>query len=363
MPADNLQPLLDQLLLLVTDTERFHLTLAQRGGHDKASRAVLAVLAEFRAMVNGVRNRVMAASQQYVVAFVGAGNVGKSTLLNRLLNADLAPRRNGPCTACPVEFRFGESYSASVEFIQSLKKPVYHCESSEDIHRRLTELADSEGAQSSENIRRISVTAPLALLRNNGLVIADTPGFGAAQTNGAEGSHEEALKRYLERDVAQVFWIVLAEQGITKREIEFQRSMFATRCHDIVVTGSEEFNAVEQDRFRKRFAPLFDAIPPTFHFVSGRTGLGVDELAKRIGTLDGRLIAAFDQLKSLAQDLRAWVEQYRVNSPYLRLTFWNPASWADWDHNFNGHELTRILTMDCSRSLPHPRLGDLTNDF
>lgn len=342
MPADNLPPLLDQLLLLVTDTERFH----GRAGQDKAAGAVLAVLDEFRATVNGVRNRVMAASQRYVVAFVGAGNVGKSTLLNRLFDADLAPRRNGPCTTCPVEFTFGEAYTVSVEFFQSLRKPVYHCECSEDIHGRLTEMADSDGAESSESIRRISVTAPLALLRNNGLVIADTPGFGAAQTDGAEGSHEEALRRYLEKDVAQVFWVVLAEQGITKREIRFQQSTFGTRCHDIVVTGCEDYEASDRDRFRKRFAPLFDSVPPTFHFVSGKTGLGVDLLTKRIATLDGRLGAALDQLTSLARDLRQWVTQYRSNHPYCRMTFWNPASWANWQHNFHEHELTNILKLD-----------------
>lgn len=362
MPADNLKPLLDELLLLVTDTERFHAAHDHFGGQNQTSRAVLAILAEFRSTVNGVRNRVLAASQRYIVAFVGAGNVGKSTLLNRLFDADLAPRRNGPCTACPVEFHFGETYSASVEFFQSLRKPVYRCESSEDIHRRLTELADSEGAQSSESIRRVSVTAPLPLLCNNGLVIADTPGFGAAQTDGAEGSHESALRRYLEKDVAQVFWIVLAEQGITKREIEFQKSVFGTRCHDVVVTGSEDYDAADRDRFRKRFAPLFDSIPPTFHFVSGKTGLGVDELAKRIATLDGRLEAALDQLTSLALDLRTWVAQYRANFPYVRLIFWNPASWANWDRNFNGHELAAILALDSSSSDHNPPLRDSIND-
>ena len=362
MPADNPQPLLDQLLLLVTDSERFHAAQGERGGHDQTARAVSAVLAEFRLTVNGIRNRVMAASQRYIVAFVGAGNVGKSTLLNRLFDADLAPRRNGPCTACPVEFHFGETYTVSVEHFQSLQKPKYHCECSEGIHRRLTELADSNGSQSSESIRRVSVTAPLALLRNNGLVIADTPGFGAAQTDGAEGSHEAALRRYLKKDVAQVFWVVLAEQGITKREIEFQKSVFGTRCHDVVVTGSEDYDAADRDRFRKRFKSLFDSIPPTFHFVSGRTGLGIDELAKRISTLDGRLGAALDQLTSLAQDLRDWGARYRADHPYQHLTFWNPASWAQWACNFHGHELTEILTLDGSSLLPHPPLRDSTND-
>ncbi len=289
MHADSLRPLLDQLLLLVTDSERFHSAQSQQDGYKEPSRDVLAVLSEFRSMVNVIRNRVLAASMQYVVAFVGAGNVGKSTLLNRLFGSDLAPRRNGPCTACPVEFRFGESFAVAVEFVQSLKKPLYRCDSLDGIRSRLSQLADSDGSQASESIRRVSVSAPLALLRDNSLVVADTPGFGAAQLDDAEGSHEAALKRYLEKNVAQVFWIVLAEQGITKREIDFYKNVFGTRCHDIVVTGSEDYGPVDQDRFRKRFAQLFDTTPPAFHFVSGKTGVGVDELAKRIATLDGRL--------------------------------------------------------------------------
>lgn len=358
MPAVSQEHLLDRLLLLVTDTERFHVAQTLRSQDEQSTRAILAVLKEFRTMLNGVRNRVIAASEQYVVAFVGAGNVGKSTLLNRLFGADLAPRRNGPCTACPVEFRFGDEFCASVEFMQSLRKPIYRCDCVEDIHRRLSELADSDGAQSSESIRRVCVTAPLPLLRNNGLVIADTPGFGAAQMPGAEGAHEKALKRYLERDVAQVFWIVLAEQGITKREIEFQKNVFGTRCNDIVVTGCEDYESRDRERFRKRFTSFFDTVPPTFHFVSGRTGLGVDELAMRISTLDGRLGAAFDQVKSFALDLRNWVNQYKTNHPYLRLTLWNPASWADWEHKFNDHELTSILNLDRSNANHDLTLGD-----
>lgn len=343
MPAADLLPVIDQLLLLVCDSERFHGAAA---GNSSAHGSILAVLAEFRLLVNGIRNRVLTASQRYVVAFVGAGNVGKSTLLNRLLGAELAPRRNGPCTACPVEFSYGDQHTVAVEYFQSLRKPTYQCLHAEDVHRCLAQLADSDGAQASESIRRISVTVPLDLLRNNGLVIADTPGFGAAQTNGAERSHQEALKRYLERDVAQVMWVVLAEQGITRTEADFHRLVFGSICHDLLVTGSEDYNETDQSRFRKRFATLFHAMPPAFRFVSGRTGLGVDELKMRIASIDGRLTSAEDVLASIAKDLRAWVIQNREAHPYQRPVFWNPTTWAQWRQTFPLDVLTDILTFE-----------------
>ena len=341
MRADSLLPLIDGLLLLISESERFQVATADPSS---ACQSIRAVLAEFRTSVNSIRKRVVAASQRYVVAFAGAGNVGKSTLLNRILGTELAPRRNGPCTACPVEFRYGEHYTVAVDYLQSIRKPNYACATVDDVQQCLVALADSDGGKSSDSIRRVSVSAPLALLRNNGLVIADTPGFGAAQTDGAEGSHQEALTRYLERDVAQVLWVVLAEQGLTKREIDFHRKFFSSFCHDIIVTGSEDYTDDDKLRFRKRFSPLFESIPPEFHFVSGKTGIGVDELSQRIASIDGRLTSAEAKLVSVAADLRAWLVQHREANPYQRFQLWNPAAWAQWARQFQSHAIRSVLS-------------------
>ena len=52
MLVDNIRPMLDQLLLLVTDTERYHVAQEHRGSQAQTIKALLAVLAEFRATVN-----------------------------------------------------------------------------------------------------------------------------------------------------------------------------------------------------------------------------------------------------------------------------------------------------------------------
>jgi transglutaminase-like putative cysteine protease len=130
-----------------------------------------------------------------------------------------------------------------------------------------------------------------------------------------------------------------------------------------VVNISDDYDAADRERFRKRFSTLFDSIPPTFHFVSGKTGLGVKELAKRIASIDGRIDAAHDNLRKLAQDLRNWVEQYRISYPYQRLTFWHPASWADLEHNFEEHELTHILQLDNKRFKCDLSPGGFNDDF
>jgi GTP-binding protein EngB required for normal cell division len=295
-------------------------------------------------MLNEIRRRVKAASKRYVVAVVGLTNVGKSTLLNALFGVDLAPRRNGPCTAAPIEFVYGDSYQVNVEHYNSFTHPHFPCATVEAVHERLTALADDSGAERSKSIKRVEVTAPLEILKY-GLVIADTPGFGAAQIEGAEGSHEDALKKYLIDKVSQVFWVVLGEQGIGKREMEFRDAMFAQICGDVIVTRCDDWDDKDKSRFRQRFAQLFNRIPQ-FHFTSGKLGIkaqkendiklleqaGIPAIHERISALgnkEGRLQTIQDSILGLCEDLILWWKDYINENRYLQ-PLWNPIALNNW---------------------------------
>ena len=123
---------------------------------------------------------------------------------------------------------------------------------------------------------------PVPLLLG-GLVLADTPGFGAAQVGQAQGSHDLVVRQYLQDDVSQVFWIVLAEQGIGRREKLFYDESFAELCDDVVVTGCEDWSTKDRDRFRRRFSDCFQRRLPVFHFASGIKGLEADTPTARRG--------------------------------------------------------------------------------
>lgn len=130
-----IENILDELLLLVSESEVYHDVSA-----DKVHQAFHGIFADVRHMLAEIRRRIIAASKRYVVAVVGLTNVGKSTLLNALFGQDLAPRRNGPCTAAPIEFIYGNEYQVTVYYFSSIKKPVWQCPDVESVHvlKRIT---------------------------------------------------------------------------------------------------------------------------------------------------------------------------------------------------------------------------------
>lgn len=328
--------LADELMILVHETAEYH---AARG-------AVAAALGDARRGLDTIRRRIERAGGRHAVAVVGLSNVGKSTLLDAILGDEIAPRRNGPCTAFPVEFLHGPEMVVTVHHETRLDRPSWRFEDPRDVRGCLERLNDGEAAAARGGVRRVEVTLPSPLLAG-GLVIADTPGFGAGHAEAGAGLHEAALMAYLRRDVGQVFWVVLADQGIGRREVEFRDRFFAEVCDDLVVTGCEDWDSDDRARFRARFSALLGDRAPAFHFVSGLQGLdarrdgdargleaaGIAELERRIrGLADpaGRLRAAEEGLVRLAEDLSRWLAEYRDDRGRPPSPWWRPDSWLRW---------------------------------
>jgi GTP-binding protein EngB required for normal cell division len=350
---NTLSKLIDEFMMLLAESADF-----------QQQPEVKSVLREAQATVARKRKQLLLASKRYVVAVVGLTNVGKSTLLNALLGEELAPRRNRPCTAAPIEFVHGETLRVTAYHHQSVTRPTWTCAHVEAVHLRLEQLADDSGAEASSRIKKVVVQVPLPLL-DNGLVFADTPGFGAAQAGDTTGSHEESLKRYLREDVSQVFWVVLAEQGIGKREKSFHDQFFADVCDDVIVTGCEDWDTQDRERFRRRFADSFGQRIPTFHFVSGKEGgdarkandlaglerSGITTLENRIRELvvpNGRTAALEDTLKQLAQDIDFWMTEFQDESGRPLARRWRPDSWSRWLAAQTDGELKKNIT-ECLR--------------
>jgi len=326
--GNDLRRVIADFLRLIEATEGFH-----------QNAEIKDTLKQGRVILFNLHRRL--SKRRYVLAFVGLSNVGKSTLLNALLGGDLAPRRNGPFTSAPIEFHYGEALRVVAYHRQSIQRPTWECPSPDHVHRVLRELAAGQGAVAPQGISRVEVSGPIPLLAH-GLIIADTPGFGAGQIGEAAGSHENTLKEYLAKEISQVFWIIRAEQGITAREMKFHDEWISGVCDDILVTGCEDWSNQDRQRFSRRFSETFkNRLAPTFHFVSGLQGLqartandpdgleqaGITSLENRVKTPEDRVVAMEMTLRKLAEDLAFWMGEFQVHRERPLQNWWHPLAW------------------------------------
>ncbi len=337
LPIEDTVSLIDQMALLVKESEGYFAKQREREPVVEVMRESLGLLMHFR-------KRVKSSAESVIVSFVGLTNVGKSTLLNALLGGDVAPRRNGPCTSVPIEFKFGPRITITPIYPRRLQRQKFDARSITELHEILAKLASEDGSDGGQPAKVI-VEIPAKVLQT-GLIIADTPGFGAAIASSESSDHDTRLLDYLRYEATQVFWVVMADQGIGKVENRVYNDVLAEVCDDIIVTGAEDWDSNDRARFRKRFGGLLAggggtrAKVPLFHFVSGLKGLearqnndrdalehaGIVALGKRIRTLAqtaGRTDSVERRIVQLATELREWLREYRdINdfklSPWFR---------------------------------------------
>lgn len=265
-------------------------------------------------------------ADQLVVAFVGLTNTGKSTLLNALFGEAIAPKWNGPCSSAPVEFRHGPAYHATVSYRNRIKRVHQPCGSAAELCETIKANATENGNAAVGMVERLVAELPAPVLAN-GLIIADTPGFGAAQPGADAGKHQQSLISYLPQ-VHQVFWVVRTsgEISLSREEADFYRQRLRDCCDDLVVTGAEHLEAEHREQFARFCRDNLGVHFLRFHFVSGKQGYtakrsGDASLLNRSGLpdLEARLTEVADattrltllggEVLNLAEDFGAWLKQ------------------------------------------------------
>lgn len=351
---NDLRRIIEDLLRLIEATENFH-----------QDHGINGTLTEARTILLNLHRRL--SKDRFVLAFVGLGNVGKSTLLNALLGYNLAPSRNGPCTSAPIEFHYSETirsetFRVVAHYRQGISRPQWECPNADHVHDILSELADGHDAAGSNDIARVEVFCRIPLLAD-GLIIADTPGFGAGQVGAAAGTHETALQEYLKAEVSQVLWIIRVEVGIGASEMKFYNGPIRGICDDLLVTGCDDWSEEDCRRFKRRFSEAFEKnLEPSFHFLSGLKGLearaandqeglnraGITALERYVKTPDGRRVAMEAVLKKLAEDLGFWMRQYRAPRDHRLDPIWHPPTLAWWLAQDSGGDLKQDLVRSLS---------------
>jgi GTP-binding protein EngB required for normal cell division len=136
------------------------------------------------------------------LAIVGEFNAGKSTFINALIGADVAPTGVLPTTATLHHLRWAPDPIARVSFAIGREPP-----------ERIVPLGDLRATLRSldaATIRRVEILLPLAFLLR--VEILDTPGFNAPEPRHAE----VALSAFEEADAA--IWLLDATQAMKQSE-------------------------------------------------------------------------------------------------------------------------------------------------
>ena len=135
------------------------------------------------------------------VAIVGEFNAGKSTFINAVMGADVAPTGVLPTTATLHHLRYAPDPFARIQFYEG------------DVKERIvpsSELRAALKTSDTTNVKRVEILMPIASLTR--VEILDTPGF-----NAPDQRHTDAARSAFEEADAAI-WLLDANQPLKQSE-------------------------------------------------------------------------------------------------------------------------------------------------
>jgi len=199
------------------------------------------------------------------VAVVGEFNVGKSTLVNALVDEEVVPMGVLPTTAHTCLIRYGPRKTARVVYRKAAVE-----EGDEGSDRRRVEVNYEEARrrmeQETDRIEHMEFLYPHPQLRS--LHFWDTPGF-----NALEDGHDAIAARAMQKAEA-ILWVFDAKQTLTRTELERLESIAESRERLVVLLNKAD--EVDDDQLEELRTYLDEKLAPLVagHFaISARDAL------------------------------------------------------------------------------------------
>ncbi len=215
------------------------------------------------------RREEQSGTNPYVLSLVGLTNVGKSTLMEALLKFPVAPRKMGPATAIPVEYAYNENWQMCV-LSRSFGTDVTNFNNAKSLGMELKKKVVEVDAKSAADIDWVTVSGPMGMLKD-GLVMADTPGFGAAQTVDDDSSHQKMLEKFIFKRIHRVYFCVAAGETWAVQECERDFYKKISDCCGHVVVNKWKGSDQEAIEYEQRYRPVFPSAE--FIFVNAKKAI------------------------------------------------------------------------------------------
>lgn len=133
---------------------------------------------------------------EIIVPVLGTQGMGKSTLINGLLRADILPNDADETTCVPVEVSYSEKEYAEVLFLDNKPKIIVHTK--EELNRYVD---NNENPANSKRVECIHLFRNAEILKS-GVTIVDLPGVGSVTLE-----NEKTTRKYIENLCAAIFVI------------------------------------------------------------------------------------------------------------------------------------------------------------
>lgn len=171
-------------------------------------------------LLNVIKN---SENSEVIIPVLGMQGMGKSTLINGLLEDNILPNDAEETTCVPVEVKFGENECAKVHFFDKSNVIIIHT------REELNEYVDNNYNPANEKrVANIELFRNNSLLRN-GMVIVDLPGVGSLTKE-----NEKTTKRYVENMCSAIF-VIPTVPTIRNKEALFIKSLWSQFSRAIFV--------------------------------------------------------------------------------------------------------------------------------